>query len=165
MLMSMKISFAAASLVILSLSAFALGGDAKKEIQANYDAISKAFVTKDIDGLSKFYAPDFVAREKDGTTTPRERVIADFTRQMNMLKEVSWVKKIVKLTQKGDEATVTVKGNFKGKMPGQDGKSHPFTLQVTAEDVWVKGSAGWLLKSTLVLDRAATIDGKPMGGK
>jgi len=154
-------------LIALSLAAVATAALAADKLQAqlevNYKAITAAFQKNDIDGLSKYLAPDCVAHE--GTTTvTREKIVADFKQQMARIKNVTWDRKIVKFVHKGDTATVTVDGHFKGTMAGQDGKPHVIELNATSLDVWSKAKSGWLIKSIAVQHRTIKMDGKPMQG-
>jgi hypothetical protein len=149
-------------MLALTLTAAAIA-DLKKTFEANYAAISKAFVKKDLAALEKFLDPKFAAYEQDGTMTPRAKVVSDFKRQMAMLTDVSWVRTVKSIKTEGANTTVTVGGVFKGSSKGKDGKSHKFELNVVADDVWTKHGAAWQIKKTTVIKRSMKVDGKQMG--
>lgn len=137
--------------------------DVKKTLEANYSAIAKAFVKKDIAALEKFLDPKFAAYEKGGSMTPRDKVVADFKNQMAMLKDVSWVRTIKSIKPLGKDTLALVDGVFKGSSKGKDGKNHKFELNITAQDVWTKNGSAWQIKKTTVLKRTMKVDGKQMG--
>src|SRR2546421_9634499 len=77
----LKAGWLLAMLAACPLAAHADDRAALKEIQSNYNQISKAFEAKKMDKLSGFLAPDFTAKQPGGTVMTRDQVLADFSRQ------------------------------------------------------------------------------------
>jgi len=149
--------------ISLSLLAVAAAPDkVSKQLEANYAAITVAFQHNDLNGIAKFLASDFTAHDIGGVAHLRSEVLKDFKTQMAIVKDVTWVRKVTNLSMSGKTALVTVSGKFNGWLMGANGKKQKIELLATAKDSWVDTGAKWLIKSTTVLKRTVTIDGKPM---
>ena len=133
----------------------------RKAIQKNYNRISAAFRAADPAVMDAMLAPDATLTTPDKKTWPRERILADFTRQSKMMKDATWKRKITALAVHGDEADATVAGKFHGSFAGQGGNKHVFDMRSETVDTWVKIGADWKLKHADTRKLDATVDGKP----
>jgi ketosteroid isomerase-like protein len=135
----------------------------KKTITANYEAMSKTFVDKDFKSFSGFMTDDFVTTNTDNSNTMnRDKVVKDFTSMRGQLSDVKWTKKIKKFELDGVNAHVTVDGRITAKLNMGDGKDHPFQVNASSVDDWVKAGDSWLLKASKTLTFEAKLDGKPL---
>jgi len=158
------VNFSRASVAIASLLLFAVASadTVTKELEANYAAITSAFQHKDIAPIAKFMAPGFVVHLDSGQSMTRDRVLSDYKKQMGMMKDVSWTRKVTTVTPAGGAFVATVEGNVKGMVTGPDKKPHKLNLIASARDTWQKKGKSWILLTTTILKRTATVDGKPL---
>ena len=144
----------------VAISAAYAGDSVTNELKANYTAMTNAFLKKDIKPIDAFLAKDFFVQDMSGQTVQRAKILTDYQNQMNLLKDVSWGRKILGVTKSGATTFSTVEGTVKGSFLDKNQKSHKLLLIATAKDSWTKSGGKWLLHKTVVLTRKATIDGK-----
>lgn len=154
-----RLALIAASSAILT--AAHAGDSVTGELKANYTAMTNAFLHKDIKPIDAFLAPDFHVQDTSGKTIERAKILTDYQNQMRVLKDVSWGRKILNVTKTGSIYLTTVEGAVDGVFVAKGQKSHKLHLVATAKDSWSKVGGKWLLHKTVVLTRAATVDGKP----
>src|ERR1044071_8423624 len=113
-------------MMIYALAAIGTPDDPKvrKALEAKYALTVKACQKKDAKRLCSIDAPDFVAKFPGGRTMDRKQVEADFTRQMNALNDVTWIRKIESLDTKGKEAVTVVNSDLTGTTADPQGKNH-----------------------------------------
>lgn len=136
--------------------------DAKKAIQAAYNAGNAATGKKDMNKMFANDSPDFVAVRNGQTITlaQAKAAVKQFFPAVKSIKDVSVVQKI-KL--KGNEATVTVKEHGDMVMANpQTKKTMKISVDSVSEDVWTKSGGAWLRKRSKSISEHVTSDGKPV---
>ena len=135
----------------------------KPVIQANYDAISKAFISKDIKTIDAMLAPDYVSiRGKETSPIMKSRVLAELKGQMSATGSVKWTHTVTKIEMMARDARVTVSASFQSSNKDSKGKAHAVAYTSSTQDLWTKTPTGWKLRRSTLLDMKGTIDGKPM---
>lgn len=146
-------------------SAFAdATSDARKAIQANYNADSAAAKRKDVNGLFAHTANDYVSTDTRG----KKLTLADAKKGVPALfkavKELDSVSKIKSIQLKGNTASVTVNESVTMKIVHpQSGFLTTLQVEETNADVWVKTAKGWMKKSSKTLKEKHMQDGQPIG--
>lgn len=156
---------AALSMIVVIGFAFAAGDpakDAKKAIDADYKAISKAFRAKDFTAMSSFLTDDFKAYPPTGDPITKDDVTKDFSQERDQLTDVKWVRKILKFTLDGDVAHVSAEGIMTGKLVASNMKGHIFKVDAHSEDDWVKVGKDWKIQQTKLGSMETKLDGKPV---
>jgi ketosteroid isomerase-like protein len=134
----------------------------QRALEAHYKSISNSFKKKDSKSIFALMTDDYTITQPDGTALTKEQIKGSIEQQMNVIRDATWTRTITSLKLKGKEAVANVKGNFHGKIPGQDGQMHDFKLDAVTIDTWVKTPKGYLLQKSLVQKNTITVDGKPM---
>ena len=154
---------------VLSLSLIALVAGSslandvsvKKEIQARYAFISKAFCAKDKATFESAFASDFTASAPGRPKISRQQFFTDFESQMKVLNGVKWVQTIKSLKVEGNIAHVIIDSEMSALVPGKDGKKSVFKLNATDTKAdWVKSPQGWMVKSSGTGKLKMSIDGQ-----
>lgn len=138
-------------------------GAIRKELEAKYKALERAFQQKDEKAMWSMTTPDYAVKQPDGRVLTREMLEPGFKQQMAMSHDVKWPRKITKLTVEEDRAIATVDGRFAAKIDGAGGKKQQMLLVATTRDTWVKTPDGWKLQLSEVQKNHVTIDGKTAG--
>lgn len=151
---------AALALSVASLAQSSL----KTSLQADYDALGKAFAKADLGVFDHYLAKDYwLVSPNGGPKWNRARVLADFKKQMANMKTPRWHRTIKSVQLKGQLAVVDVVGTFDGSFPEAGGTMHVFHLDSESIDTW-QLSPRHQLKSSQIKKLDAKIDGKPTGG-
>ena len=164
-------SFVLISLVIVSLASTgpkhskvhatkpAEGPSVRKQLTANYAAVTRALARHDIAGVSELLAYDYRAIGPNGDSVDRQHVLSDFSRQMNAMNHITWPRTIKSLSVKGPSALAVVDGHLSAITVSKP--PHRLELIATTQDSWVRSSAGWRLKSSRLVRSKMLLDGKP----
>ena len=159
-----KIALVSALLLAAAIVAADSQKAVKKELDAHYKAITKAFQTKTIDSIGDLLTDDYTAIQPNGQTSTKAEVLQDFKNQAAAMHDLKWKRVIRSLTVNGDQAVALVDGDFKGHLQMQDQKMHEMRFKATTLDTWTKTAAGYRLQKSEVKDVSMTMDGKPMQG-
>jgi ketosteroid isomerase-like protein len=153
---------------ILALGALALpifaSADVKSEVTAAYNAATKKYAAKDIDGLFKTCTPDVTFKMSDGKTYNAAQSKALMKEQLASMKNIKVAAKVDSFTSKGNTATFTATETTDATMAGSDKKSHKFHMVGKYKYTVVKNGGAWKLKTLETLTEAPMKDGKPMTG-
>lgn len=136
----------------------------KNELNANYAAMTAAFLRKNTKGISRFLDVNFSTTSLFGNARNFDRYLEDVESQMAAYTNVSWFRKVSQLTRRGSDYLATVEGHLKATGPGQDGKPHKLDITSTVADTWRRSGGRWLLGSSVVKGRTIRMDGKLHGG-
>lgn len=137
----------------------------KTELNANYVAMTSAFLHKNIKGISKFLDVNFSTTSLFGNTRNFDRYLEDVEKQMAAYSDVSWYRKVSQLVRSGPDYVATVEGHLKATGPGQDGKLHKLDITSSVADTWSRSGRRWLLLSSVVKHRSILMDGKSQEGR
>ena len=134
----------------------------QKQIQAAYDAQSRAYDRKDASGVLAICSPDYQdvnGNESDGMDKYAE-TIRGFVSMADTMDATATVSDA---DIAGDRADVTVHRHFDMStvvMP-KDGKHHQFVSDETNTDTWERDSVkGWLKLRSVTTRSSSTLDGK-----
>lgn len=147
---------------LICLSAFCSAADLKAEFQEKYNALSAAFAKGDTSPFEKALAPGYVLIVPKQPNKDRAEVLADFKRQMRMMRNSKWQRKVTKVVSSKMSTVVTVSSHFHGQF-GPTDKPKTFENDAVSEDTWTKGAHGWLLSKSSLVKMSAKIDGKSVG--
>ena len=167
-----------AAVVLLALCSASYGqapreeADAKKELTAQYAAISRAFEKNRMDEAIATISPDFVSLQPGGRSLSRDQVIADLKRQRESMRSVQWKRKIDTVGLKGGVLIVLVNGRLSA-VTGEPGRLHKMLFTAKSMDTWKRlteaaSESGavlkprWMLMESTLLEAHAEMDGKPL---
>lgn len=146
--------------------------DARKELVAQYTAISRAFEKNRMDEVIATLSPDFVSSQPGGRSRTREQVIADFKQQREGMRSVQWKRKIESVGLKGGVVIVIVEGRMTAQV-GEPGRQHKMVFTSKSMDSWKRTAEipdengkparkhRWLLMEANLLEAHFEMDGKP----
>ncbi len=138
--------------------------DARKNIQAFYDAESVAISKHDVNATFRSYAPDYVSINEKGEKKNLEQTKDAAKSVMISMKTLTITQKVQTLTlKKSNQATVVVKNHISGVTIGDAKTSQKMSGDETAEDLWIKTGSGWLRKRSKTLSMTMTTNGVPIG--
>ncbi len=138
--------------------------DARKSIQAAYDAESAAIGKHDVNATYRAYTSDYVSINEKGDKKNLEQSKASAKSMMAVMKTLTVTQKVQTLTlKKSDQAIVTVKTHVSGATVGDAKTAQKLLADETDEDLWVKTGTGWLRKRSKTLSQTMTINGVPIG--
>jgi hypothetical protein len=149
-------------LLILPLAcASAWAADVKSDLQAKYNELASAFAKRDPAPYEALLAKDYVLH-LGSQTRDRDYIMKDFKRQMGLMSNVKWVRKVTAVKAASGAYVATVKSVFEGDFDMSGKKSH-FWNSGVSDDTWVQEGKAWQLKSSNLVSLDAKIDGKPAG--
>jgi hypothetical protein len=168
-------TFSITLLLSLACCALATQGQAPASIKAYYDKSDELLRKMDSAGLEKL---TLASHTKDYTSTSLPDKTGNVTKrtamdQVKALKPTfAIVQEFTKVATRFDHANVTadtvvltvtstIAASTK-KM--KSGTFHKFVVVGTSEDIWVKNGLAWQIKSTRVLSRNMTWDGRALPG-
>ncbi|GBC94898.1 hypothetical protein HRbin16_00683 [bacterium HR16] len=138
---------------------------AEQQIRAEYNKTTRYSKQKNVDGLIRQMAPDFLYKTKSGQVLNRQMV------EMAMREQYAHVKSVDKRTTtikkmeiKGNTAQVTTAEEVVFTLVDVQGRRHKVRSVATTRDTWVKTPQGWKVKMTEVLNEKTFIDGKRQPG-
>jgi len=146
--------------LILSV-ACATAADVRSEIQAQYDALARAFEREDLEGVLSFRTPDFSTIGPDGRHLTYAEMV-DYARGWFELNQqpIRTRMTIREIEMNGpDEAAVTV---FQEASRRQevDGKLRTVETSVVQRETWVRTADGWKIRKVDdVRDQRRWVDG------
>ena len=149
---------------LVTASCFANDASVKKELQARYAFISKAFSTKDQKSFESVFTNDFWAKAPERPKITRHQFFTDFESQMKVLNSVKWSQTITGLKVEGNVAHVVIDSEMSAQVPGKGGKKSTFKLSSTGtKSDWVKSPKGWMIKYSESGKVKMSIDNHPIG--
>lgn len=141
------------------------GDDAavKKAIQARYTEICRAFEAGNTKVFEAGFTPDFEAIRAGRPPISRADILKDYGNRRRVLHQVHWSQTITSLKSDGKTAHVVADSELSGQMKSPEGAPHQYKLVTKGtKSVWVKGAAGWQMKSSEAVKASIWIDGKPI---
>ncbi|GIV21118.1 MAG: hypothetical protein KatS3mg023_2869 [Armatimonadota bacterium] len=134
---------------------------AERQIRAEYDKTVFYAKQKNVEGLLRQMAPDFLYRTKRGEILNKQMVEAMMRAQYAQIKSVDKrTTRIQKMDIKGNTARVTTQEEIAVTIVDAQGKPHKVVSRATTRDTWIRTPQGWKVKMTEVLDEETFIDGK-----
>lgn len=136
--------------------------DAKRAIQAQYDKINAAVARKDVKALDGFYAPgyEYVSMRGEKLTLPElEKGLAPLLAHASALHGKTIVQSISLAAGTIASARIQYTGGFTSVIGGNPPRTAIYESRSTAEDVWIRGTRGWILKRTRQLTDHKTVNG------
>lgn len=138
----------------------------KKAIQAKYDGMSLLVMRKDGNKLAQYFmnmtTPNFAYRDAKGRGLNRAKLLSQLKTQMKTVKSFKKSgNRVASFALAGNTAKVKVVSDFAMVFPNGK-KSVTIVGQSTTADTWVKGPAGWKLKSIRTIRENVKFDGKKM---
>ncbi len=138
---------------------------AAREIRAQYARTVQYSKQKNVEGLLRQMAPDFLYKAKNGNVMNKQMVEQAMRAQYALIKSVDKrTTTIKKMEIKGNTARVITQEELAVTLVDAQGKPHKVVSKATTRDTWVKTPQGWKVKMTEILDEQTTIDGKPQPG-
>jgi len=135
---------------------------AAREIRAQYARTVQYSKQKNVEGLLRQMAPDFLYKAKNGNVMNKQMVEQAMRAQYALIQSVDKrTTTIKKMEIKGNTARVITQEELAVTMVDAQGKPHKVVSKATTRDTWVKTPQGWKVKMTEILDEQTTIDGKP----
>jgi ketosteroid isomerase-like protein len=135
---------------------------AAREIRAQYARTVQYSKQKNVEGLLRQMAPDFLYRAKNGNVMNKQMVEQAMRVQYALIQSVDKrTTTIEKMEIKGNTARVITQEELAVTMVDAQGKPHKVVSKATTRDTWVKTPQGWKVKMTEILDEQTTIDGIP----
>src|SRR5687768_12376469 len=93
--------------IAISCLAVSASADVKSDIQAVYDKLGKAFMSKNVDGILALTTPDFTHKQPSGMVSTGPAMAAQLKQQFAMgMIIVNWKSKLVDVKTSGNTATV-----------------------------------------------------------
>jgi ketosteroid isomerase-like protein len=130
----------------------------KSELEARYREVTAAFKAKNVSAIENILMANYEAVGQDGRSIGRKQVLDGFKQQMDMVTDVTWVRKITDLKVNGSAALATVDGDLRAHMQGHK----TLELIATTVDDWVKTPKGWKLMVSHLKSSKMLMNGKPM---
>jgi ketosteroid isomerase-like protein len=135
---------------------------AAREIRAQYARTVQYSKQKNVEGLLRQMAPDFLYKAKNGNVMNKQMVEQAMRAQYALIQSVDKrTTTIKKMEIKGNTARVITQEELAVTMVDAQGTPHKVVSKATTRDTWVKTPQGWKVKMTEILDEQTTIDGKP----
>jgi len=135
---------------------------AAREIRAQYARTVQYSKQKNVEGLLRQMAPDFLYKAKNGNVMNKQMVEQAMRAQYALIQSVDKrTTTIKKMEIKGNTARVITQEELAVTLVDAQGKPHKVVSKATTRDTWVKTPQGWKVKMTEILDEQTTIDGKP----
>lgn len=135
----------------------------KKQLQANYNAISQAVKNNKVDKLGSMLTDDYTAVQKNGQSLTKQQVMTEFKGLASQLRNTKWVRTVKSVALSGNQAVAIVDGNFSGQITDpRDNKTHSLSQVATSKDTWIKKGGKYLLQKSEVQKNTMTMDGKAM---
>jgi ketosteroid isomerase-like protein len=135
---------------------------AAREIRAQYARTVQYSKQKNVEGLLRQMAPDFLYKAKNGNVMNKQMVEQAMRAQYALIQSVDKrTTTIKKMEIKGNTARVITQEELAVTMVDAQGKPHKVVSKATTRDTWVKTPQGWKVKMTEILDEQTTIDGRP----
>lgn len=133
---------------------------ARREVQARYDALDRAFRDHKPAVLDDVMTADFSGESPEGRHLGQADAVGQMRGLMRQATHAQWPRRIVQFRLEGADAIATVEGHFTGDLRGPDRKSHRTELISTVEDTWTKGPKGWQIRRSRVVKVSMKRDGK-----
>ncbi|GIV15283.1 MAG: hypothetical protein KatS3mg022_0718 [Armatimonadota bacterium] len=134
---------------------------AERQIRAEYDRTIRYTKQKNVDGLLRQLAPDFLYKTKSGQVANKQMVELAMREQYARIKKVDKRTTTIKRMEiKGNTAVVTTVEEAVFTTVDVQGRSHKVRNVATTRDTWVKTPQGWKVKMTEVLDEETFRDGE-----
>lgn len=152
---------AAAVAGIAAESATAAGRDARKSIQAIYDARVAAYQRHDVSGILAAYLPQFTLEDLSRMTLRLPRLKQSLEALVPHVISTRMNTRIRKFQQQADTATVVAQHHRDMRIldPHTGLASHIVDDTVT-QDTWVRTSYGWMERRSRELSRKHTFEQK-----
>jgi len=142
--------------LLLLFACAAAGTSARRAIRAQYDALERAFDSRDINAVLAIRHPDFEAFGPNGQHDDYARM-AEYTRQWlaNNQPPIETRFTIESIEMRSpDEAAVRVLQRVSRYQQRPDGKLHHVEHEVRQREWWVRTDRGWLIRKVDEIDLA-----------
>lgn len=137
--------------------------DAKKAIQAAYNAENAAAARKDLKGIFASYAPDYVEVSQTGRTTTLTEEKTKARQALSLVKSAKANSVIQKIKLKGKQAVVSVKEHNELVVDNpRTGQPAKMVIDSVSEDTWTKSGKSRLKKRSKTISEKATANGEPL---
>ncbi len=157
--------------VLCAIAALILGGaaahadpasDARKAIQAQYDASNAAAAKKNLKAYIAIYAPQFTRVDPKGKISDYKRIRQQMALKFSQTASVSGSTNVASVKLTGATATVhTTDHHVFAYSSPQSGSVQKLSLDVIADDTWTFSNGAWLLTGSKATSEKWFVDGKP----
>lgn len=156
--------------LIAPLSGYADEAATKKAISAQLDGLAAAYKKKDINGVQRYLASDFVEVDAGGAKHTRAQYIEGFKQAMNTMKAInSFTVAIQSFKMNGAKVVlqdITKVSLTTGSVPGTaepKNKTHTLEMASPSRQTWVQEKGTWLMQKEEDLPGSTMkIDGKEL---
>jgi hypothetical protein len=137
--------------------------DAKKTLQTLYDQEVAALLKKDVAGMTKNHAPQFVHTGQDKQKRTLEAQRARMKQFLPFMSNIKAHSKISKLALNGNQATVTTEDHVEVTLTNpQDKRTARMVTDSVEETLWQNTGGKWLRQKSRSVKSTMSIDGKPV---
>ncbi len=137
--------------------------DAKKAIQAQYNASNAAASKKNLKAFTAIYAPDFSQTDPQGKAIQFRTVKQRMALQFSQSATITGSTTVSSVKLQGNKATVHIKDRhvYEHASP-QTGNSDKFGIDIEADDVWTLNGVVWTRSASRITSEKDTVNGKPV---
>jgi ketosteroid isomerase-like protein len=152
---------AALALLLTSGAPAADEAAARKEIDACFGRMAKAFGAKDLKTLSSYMAPDYTQVNTRGRRMSRQQSLAGLKRMMDGMRSLAAAYRIRSVTLHGREAVVRFRYRYSGSTkPDRSGKKRHIIARIPMRAIWVRSGKSWKMRRAEELEGSSlTVDG------
>ncbi len=136
----------------------ALADGTQAEVQARYDAWSRAMDAKDWVAARAFEAPGYQSISADGRSHSGDEEIAALQQANVQNQQTKTV--ITSVRFAGDSAFVEETGDGQFSQRDAGGKVHQYKVHAESSDVWTKVAGQWLILSSTTNEFDMSVDGQ-----
>lgn len=135
--------------------------DARRAIQAVYAQMNAALARKDLAASFRHLTDDHVSIDEHGNRKSAEDLRRELQQLLPVVRSYQGRSVIQKITVQGNRATVVVQES--GRMVVRDPSTDRQAIMAgnnTSRELWVKQKGRWMLKTSNLLKRTMTVNGK-----
>ncbi len=135
----------------------------RHQLEAQYAAISRAYRQKDVEGITRLMARDYLWKRAGMPALDRyeaEDTIRDWLDRLQTIKGLA--SRLQGVTVSGRTAIAIHTSTLLGTVKDQAGKSHSLVSTQTSRDTWIRTPEGWRIRRAVTLSSQALVDGHPV---
>ena len=134
----------------------------QKELQDNLNAMDAAIKKKDINGVMKYFAPDYKMKDLKGKSVTLSQIRDGYQSYFTQAHDITTASSTVqKVEAKKDAYAVTGQSTLRATTLDTQNKTHEMAQVSTGLLTWKKTKAGWQITGGKLISQDNTYDGKP----
>ena len=134
----------------------------QKELQDNLTAMDAAIKKKDINGVMKYFAPEYKMKDLKGKTVTLSQVRDGYQSYFTQAHDITTASSTVqKVEAKKDSYAVTGQSTLRATTLDAQNKTHEMAQVSTGLLTWKKTKEGWRITGGKLIAQDNTYDGKP----